>query len=540
MRSSSIRSSLALLMLVSACTGTVHEAPAETTDGFRSPTVIRAAGSIPIRPPTTDSDGQQQDTGRPNVDADKVCPETGTEPHAKGLRISEIALYQTVKLLLYKDGRGVDSPAAPVVQGKKALVRVFVQRLDGYEAHPVRGVLSLQNGNETVAYDQELTVTEDSTDAVEESTFTFKVDGARIGPDTRFSVALHELDCEAELGDVADARFPDSGRRELSADAIGKLRVVLVPVKLEKQAAPTLSKQELANIRSYLLAYYPVPDIELTVRDPLVWTKPVEALSSETWSNLLNGIVRTRKDDAPDPDVYYFGLVQPAASFNAYCGRGCILGLAPQVTKVQASAQAGLGAFFADQQTYETIVHELGHAHGRGHTSCVPAGGEIVGQDEGFPNADGMIGSWGWDSRGEGQLKDPAEFKDIMGYCDPNWISAYNYAALAKRSASVNALKVAKVLALTSTTQRWHHVLAYADGTARWGGNIETSMPGGDPEIAKVLDASGREIAQVEVVRVPLSHARDQFLYIPEPGPSWAALQLKDRRLTLSEIKPAL
>lgn len=546
MKSSSKRSSLALLMLFSACTGTVREAPEgseTTTDGFRSPTVIRAAGSIPVREPTTDGD-EQHETARPEVE-ENLCPGS-SEPHASGLLISEIALYQTVKIRLYKDGKAIEGTVAPVVQGKKSLVRVFVKRLPGYAAHPVRAVLSLQNGNELpFNIDEEKTIEADSTDEVEDSTFTFKVDGARLAANTRFSVSLQEVDCEAEFGSADEARYPASDRVDLNATAIGKLRVVVVPVKLSNGITPKTGKAELAQIRSYLLAYYPVPDVEVTVRDPLVWTKPVEALTSESWSNLLNGIVKTRKEDAPSNDVYYFGLVQPAQTFGQYCSRGCILGLAPQVTKLQPSAQAGLGAAFGDQQTYETIVHELGHAHGRGHTDCVPPGGEIVGQDPAFPNPGGRIGGWGWDSR-DGSFKNPEgpdDFRDIMGYCDPNWISAYNYKALATRSEAVNAINgkaAAKVLALSSTTGRWHHVLAYADGSARWGGTIETEMPGGDTEVAKVLDASGREITQVEVVRIALSHTPDQFLYVPEPKAGWAALQLHDRRLTLTEIKPAL
>jgi hypothetical protein len=55
-----------------------------------------------------------------------------------------------------------------------------------------------------------------------------------------------------------------------------------------------------------------------------------------------------------------------------------------------------------------------------------------------------------------------------------------------------------------------------------------------------VLDAAGRKIDEAEVVRIPLSHSGDAFLYIPQAQAGWAALQLADQKLVLSAIKPAL
>jgi hypothetical protein len=219
----------------------------------------------------------------------------------------------------------------------------------------------------------------------------------------------------------------------------------------------------------------------------------------------------------------------------AYCGRGCILGIAPQTTRVTPSSQVGLGASFADAQSYETIVHELGHAHGRGHAPCVE-GGNIDGVDQSFPDKTGSIMDWGWDSR-ISKLLAPTTYKDVMGYCSPNWISPYTYGGLATRSLAVN--KLALVHAPLSLVT-WHNVLLYGDGTARWGGGVENSTPGGEFESATVLDASGQTIATVEVVRLELSHSDDRVLYVPAAADNWAKIVLGDRVLELSQILPAL
>jgi hypothetical protein len=180
-------------------------------------------------------------------------------------------------------------------------------------------------------------------------------------------------------------------------------------------------------------------------------------------------------------------------------------------------------------------VHELGHAHGRGHAPCVQGGG-IEGVDQAYPDKTGSIMEWGWDSR-VNKLLSPMMYKDVMGYCSPNWISPYTYNALATRSLAVNKLAFIRA-PLTPVT--WHNVLLYGDGSARWGGIVESSTPGGEFETATVLDAQGQSVATVDVVRLELSHSEDSVLYVPTAGANWAKLVLADRVLDLSQIQAAL
>jgi hypothetical protein len=472
------------------------------------------------------------DGGKANASPSPVvCPKTLREPLAGGLHIREIALYQTVKISLVNDGQWVSDRAAPVVQGKKSLVRVFVDTLTGYQPHTVRAVLRLASGAGPTDIVDQRSLTASSTDAALTSTFSFQVAPELLTASTQLSVSLQESSCDDASGDPADARFPAEGLQALAATEIDKLKVVIVPVRVDGRV-PVTSDAELANMRASLLAYYPVPAVDLSVRSPLDWTSTVDPLDGASWSDLLNQIMRERRTDAPGSNTYYFGLVQPAATFRNYCVRGCVLGLAPQTTSVMPNAQVALGASFADPQTYETMVHELGHAHGRGHAPCVE-NGEIDGVDAKYPEPTGATGSWGWDSRTN--MLEPPTNKDIMGYCEPNWISAYNYAGIAARSLQVNEKSLH-----VGATESWQHILLYADRTARWGGSTETGTPSGEFEQATVLDASGQPIDQVEVVRIPLSHTGDAFLYIPTPEQDWASLKLKDQTLVLSKIKPAL
>ena len=559
----SVLSVVLAMLVLSGCVGVVGETPNESAKASRDAgRATKRDAKVTDETPSESTGSSDDDVGETahTVDPAQETPVTTPKgvaidagapvdagactegPLATGLRIGEIALYQTTKVSIYKSGAWVTSRDAPVVQHKKAMIRVFVTPSSGYKARMLRGVLTLTDGTTSKQLTDDRMPVAASTDDQLSSTFTFQVDGALLNDGTQFSVAIQEPTCtsasaspSAGVGDAGslDTRFPATGTRSLETTFIGKLKVVVLPVSLSGRV-PVTTDDELAKMKAALLAYYPVPDVDISVRAPLVWTYPVDAQDGSSWSNLLNGIMAERRKDAPNSDVYYFGLMQPAATFKAYCARGCILGLAPQTTMVQPSAQIGLGASFADAQTYETMVHELGHAHGRGHSPCVE-GGQIDGVDQKYPDPTGATITWGWDSR-INTLMPPTD-KDIMGYCQPNWISQYNYAAIAARSQAVNlkALIVGQKSAL-----QWQHVILYADGTARWGGSTETEQPGGTVEQVDVLDAQGNVIAQTEVVRVVLSHSGDQFGYIPKPEAGWAVLKLSDRVLLLDQILPAL
>ena len=80
-------------------------------------------------------------------------------------------------------------------------------------------------------------------------------------------------------------------------------------------------------------------------------------------------------------------------------------------------------------------MHELGHNHGREHAPCGVSG------DANYPYNGGSIGVYGYDLL-TGQLFSPNEHADMMSYCDPTWISDYNFLALFDRVRSVNSAYV--------------------------------------------------------------------------------------------------
>jgi hypothetical protein len=415
---------------------------------------------------------------------------------------------------------------------------VFVKPQTGFSAHAVRAVLTLVNGGKETELEASLTPRAASKDEDRASTFNFEVAPELLGDDTAMRVTLEEKDCDLKRKLNPNARFPAAGSTPLQAERVGKLRVVLLPIKVGS-FVPDTGTTQVSTIREALKAQYPVAEVEVTVAPAVTWTLGLSA-DGTGWSELLNEIRRKRQRDSVDRDIYYYGLVSPKGDLRSYCGLGCILGLAPQTSYVSPTDQVALGVGFVDDSTYNTAVHELGHAHGRGHAPCVQRGGSIQGVDRNFPQKDGSVGNWGWDSRSDALIEPTAA--DVMGYCSPSWISDYTYAALAERSLAVNTSMKIQSFGGERAGQAatWQSLILYADGSARWAGVSTDEVPLGEREPMSAFDAQGNKVAEREVARVSLSHSSDSFLYIPEPQADWAELEFGGTRLNVASILPAL
>lgn len=476
----------------------------------------------------------------------------GAQPFARALRIKEVALYQTLKMSLFKDGGFVAGAFSsfPVIPGKPSLLRVFVEPEEGFVPRAISARLTLFTGGKPYIKEQVLAVQEASRDEKAASTFNFVLDGFRISRDTKFKLVLEESECgDHEFGQAEATSFPppspkrSNGLYSLPVESFRKLRVKIVPV-IVNGVRPLLDARELAKMRDALWAFFPVPDVEVTVRDePLVWKDDVFLIKRSDRApeivGMLDRIRQVRQADQPPDDVYYYGLAQPAPNEATYCQSGggtlgvtCTLGISPVGQVLEPRTQYAAGVSFRTPETYRTLVHELAHADGRAHAPC-PSG--IEGPDDYYPRKDATTGIWGWDFR-SGKLMSP-ENKDIMGYCDPAWIGNYNYGALAERHRIRPPIAGVAKSALTRAV-RLRELLSFPSGAAAWTGVIHTEHVG-VPEHAEVLAADGRRLTTIEVERVPLSHGGDVLFSLPEPQADWALLVLADRRIALDRVRPA-
>jgi hypothetical protein len=210
------------------------------------------------------------------------------------------------------------------------------------------------------------------------------------------------------------------------------------------------------------------------------WNQPVSAGNSNQWGNLLQAVNELRDSADESPNTYYYGMFNGEASIDAYCRFGCILGLsllAPPNGGPYFRASIGVG--FSGQYSAETLVHEVGHAHGRDHAPC-----GLSDADRQYPYAGAEIGSWGYDLV-DGRFYDPDVYVDMMSYCSPIWVSDYTYFNLVERIQTVSR----QPRAMPASRQT---VALAADGTTLRAGRMNV-LPGvGAPVALDLYDADGR------------------------------------------------
>jgi hypothetical protein len=440
---------------------------------------------------------------------------------AGGIAISEVAFYQAVKIPVMEDMQEVGDRNADVVAGRAALVRVFVEPGGGFTRREIAARLTLSTNGTTKVHSAKLNPAGASSDGSPNSTFNIQVPAADITPDTEYSVEL--VECATPAGTASNARFPASGTTPLEARETGVMKITIVPIEYGADGsnrAPDTSAARIATYTEHIEKVYPVTEVQMTVREAV--TSNTNLSSGNGWQSTLYALADLRAQDNPDDEVYYYGLVNPGQDLGDYCGGGCTAGIAFVAESAGFSdGRVGFGIGFSGSNqeinaTYETMAHEIGHEHGRGHSPCGVQG------DGPYPHQGGSIGSWGYDLI-EGTLFDPEETTDIMGYCQDVWVSDFTYQAFVERVAALNGnLRIIKPPAA------WYRTLLVdASAKTQWAFKPNgPRVPTGKPETARVLGADGKLFTEVTVYRLADSE-HGYSVMIPEPKPGWHSIEVK-------------
>lgn len=441
-----------------------------------------------------------------------------TDTLASNLTVQQIAVYQTIKIPIMANGTEV-APAsriAGVVNGRPSVVRVFVTPGSSWTARDVSARLTLvPSGGQPAVYTSKKTISAASTDADTKTTFQFNITAEAMV--TPMSYSLEIVECGSTSGTAGNARFPTTGTIDMGVKTTGVLKVKIIPLKVNS-LLPDTSDSALAPYAAYVKAMYPITDISFSVGDTLT------VASVDDWSSTLDQVRAKRSADKPANDIYYYGLIKPAADLKTYCKSSCITGIGFVVDTATGSyagsGRAAMGIGFGDKPSTETMAHEIGHNHGRNHAPCSTAG-TITGVDASYPYSKAAVGVWGYDSRSQA-LIDPSKYVDIMSYCSPVWISDYNYKALVTRVAAVNG--VANVLTVNAELAKWR-IMLVDDRGPRWGIPLEEPAPAeGQPEMATVYDGSGEALTSVRVYKTEIGDVSAAMYMVPEPKDGWYAI----------------
>jgi len=419
------------------------------------------------------------------VSADAGAPQT--------LTISGASINQAVEIQLALDGAPVATRNAQIIPGREARFVVTFKPGKGWTSKTIRARLVLDDGGGPKESVSSRTI------SISSSSFDFDVDKAVITNKTSWFV-------EFAAGDTVFARYPTEGADALSPKSAGSLVVKIVPIRYGADGSNRLPDTSITNLDAYaskLYAMYPATKVELSLHEPLDWAKATTP-DGAGWSELLTAIHTLRAKDAPAKNVYYYGLFVPNASYGKYCPKGCIIGLSLRPGDPRdAASRTSIGIGYPDDLSASTMAHEIGHAHGRFHAPC----GSPAGIDPKYPYSGGTNGVPGFDVL----LKTTflASSFDVMGYCDPGWISDYTYNGLYDRMAFVNGL----ASEIGSGPRAYRHLV---DG--KLGERIVLQEPArGEPRDV-VVNHDGKE-QHLAGFAVPYSDLPGELVLVEDPGP---------------------
>jgi hypothetical protein len=441
----------------------------------------------------------------------------GCSGEALGVSLAQLAVYQSVKIPIVDNMQAVATAAriADVVQGRDTMFRVFVNVDSGFMPRQLSARLTLTSGGNSTTYFAKQMVGASSTDADTASSFQIFVPPDAIGADTRYALQLVECTTMG-TGTSHAPHFPMTGDSPLDARKTGVIKIALVPVT-SNSITPDTSDAVLEIYKKFMMAMYPTTDVQITVAGGITANVPID------WSGVLDQVRYKRQMDAPAADVYYFGILKPAATLQQYCMGGCTAGVGFVADERTADAREAIGLAFGDENSAMIMAHEVGHNHGRNHAPCAP-GGIISGVDPQYPYDGALIGTWGYDSRTR-TLFDPSKSTDIMGYCDKKWVSDYTYNGFVDRVATINGNPLEIVAPEMIAT--WQVMLLDSTGS-RWSLPFHGARPAyGKAELAEVLDDAGQLLDYATVYRTEISDIGSASVLVPEPRPGWTYIRVQ-------------
>jgi hypothetical protein len=430
-------------------------------------------------------------------------------PPVPTLSLRAITISQTQEIPLMRAGNPVAAAqrTAPLIAGKRALVRAFVDVEAGFLGRPLIGVLDLKTPQVTRTLVSQVTVTQSSLQDELGTSFVFDVEAKDVSRDSTYRVRVLEADT------TPLARFPETDYAKLEARVLPPFELVLVPF-ISNRFAPKTGETELTALRQRLLALFPSTDVIVSVTEPETLPYVVNG-DGDGWDNALDHLYKLRAQAQPAHDVFYFGAMAPKASYNSYCTGGCILGFSTVAEEADVESRGSIGiTVFQDgsgaKDAWDTLAHELGHAMGRDHAPCGISDPNDTDPDYPYANAS-MGGIYGYDFDLMKLVK-PKPSRDVMSYCTPVWISDYTYRGIFDRLDYIASESFRALAYAPSPLFRLARIRR--DGQSAW---LDERHRSGKARLATLdlLDGAGQRMGRIDAQVVAVDHAPGGYVWLP-------------------------
>jgi hypothetical protein len=433
---------------------------------------------------------------------------------ASDVSLRAITILQTLEVPLMQAGKAVAAAArpAPLIAGKRAIARAFVDVNETFTPRTLIGVLDITTAKASRSLVDRRRIARASTQDDLGSSFDFDVSADDLSESASYRLRVLETDT------TPLARFPEHGYVQLGARRLKPFELVLVPFIIGG-FAPKTTEVEVQALRRRLLALYPSSEIEVAVAPPKTIGYVVDA--EDGWDGALDELYQLRSEQAPPANVFYYGVMAPASSFDAFCPDGCIVGysMMADADDVDSRGSIGIGVFpdgSGSDDAWDTVAHELGHALGRDHAPCGIDDPHDV--DRGWPSdaahRNAGLGVYGYDFDSQ-RLIQPRQAKDVMSYCQPVWIADYTYRGIFERLDYIQTegLRALDAVGL-SPPALFRLARIGRRGQTVWLGDRRKNGAAARRSV-DLLDASGRRIGRIEAQVARADHGGGGYVWLP-------------------------
>jgi Peptidase M66 len=315
---------------------------------------------------------------------------------ARGLSAESLVSIETMmprgdlSLKTIEFGQTIVSATPRLVSGKTALLKVSAVSTDAkvkavVEVEAKRGATSL--GKQTLSGPAEVPMVESPLNL--SSCFQGMLPVEWVGAGVELTVTVDPGNAVVELDETNNQRVIPL--------TVGRGNILhLTQLAIESADG----SGALIDVVPDVLKRWPFASVEVKTRAPL---KIGGSFSSgPSWDNGLQALGNLRQADNSKRN--YLGMVKIRQQNGPY---------------ISGIGYIGQGAALSVDFDTETVVHELGHNLGLQHAPC----GGPADPDPQFPSPNGQIISTGFD----GTKLIAGTVRDVMTYCMPTWVGAYNY-----------------------------------------------------------------------------------------------------------------
>jgi len=422
----------------------------------------------------------------------------------------------------------------PLVEGRRTVVRVFAKTDDKNPTSNIKVSISAeQDGVLLPGAPLNIGPKSVSTNPVRadiNTTFNIELPLAWLSGQVQLEAMVDADNVEPEFNESNNVYT-----QTLTFNPVPPLDVMLVPIKYYDISGLVFPKNSQDIITTPVMDIYPVGSVTVTKRTTTM-SFSGDLTQSIYWNALIDNVITAKEAaNAPDSQVWYGVIPVEDGSGNTWFPGSGYVGLG-----TLGAPRVAIG--LADSPNYgidgEVIAaHEIGHTLNREHSPC-----GVTPYDQNYPYPNGKIGQYGFSTRYFVVV--PNNYKDIMSYCSPMWISDYTYKKMYNDQV---AHGMSTPVGEPEASLLFRAILdGNGDPTLLPSYAFEalpSTIAGNSDYAVEFLDSAGNKIAQSPLDTYSVAEPGIQFtginFVIPLPVHAYAAIRLVKSGDPLAETKLA-